>query len=218
MVRDEAEHLPADVLAVDRMDVEAIEKRGGGRDAFFLVIDRADAAVEERGCRRLSEIVGHRAEHHDELIRAIEIVDALPRLVDHLQRVHPHVAFRMPFRLLLASDERLQLRKQLVDDAELQRQREADRRPLGAQQQLFDLSPDALRRQIVEADRAAQRLRVLVERHLEPRRELHRAQHAQAVVAERGRIDRLENLRSRSCAAVERIEVFARSADPRRSR
>ena len=72
----------------------------------------------------------HGAEHHDELIGAIEIVDALPRLIDHLQRVHPHVAFGMPFRLLLAADERLQLRKQLVDDAELQRERKSDRRAL----------------------------------------------------------------------------------------
>ena len=103
----------------------------------------------------------HGAEHDDELIGAIEIVDALPRLVDHHQRVHPDVAFGMPLGFLLAADERLQLGKQLVDDAELEREREADRRPLGAQQQLFDLAPDALRRQIVEADRAAQRLRLL---------------------------------------------------------
>ena len=107
-----------------------------------------------------------------------------------MQRVHPDVAFRMPLGFLLASDERLQFRKQLVDDAELERQREADRRAPRAQQQLLDLAPDALRRQIVETDRSAQRLRLFVERQLEPRRELHRAQHAQAVVAERRRIDR----------------------------
>ena len=129
MVRDEAEHLPAHVLAVDRMNVEAIEKRGGRRDAFLLVVQRADAAVDEGRRRRLAEIVRHRAEHDDELIGTIEIVDALPRLVDHHQRMHPHVALRMPFRLLLASDERLQLRKQLIDDAELERERETDRGP-----------------------------------------------------------------------------------------
>ena len=193
MVRDESEHLSAHILAVDRVDVEAIEKRGRRRDAFFLVIHRADAAVDERRRRRLAEVVRHCAEHDDELIGAIEIVDALPRLVDHLQRVHPDVAFRMPLGLLLAPDERLQFRKQLIDDAELERERESDRRALGAQQQLFDLSPDALGRQIVEADRSAQRLRVVVERQLEARGELHRAQHAQAVVAERRRIDRFEN-------------------------
>ena len=157
----------------------------GGRDPFFFVIHRADAAVEERRRRRLAEIVRHGAEHDDELIGAIEIVDALPRLVDHLQRVHPDVTFGMPFGFLLASDERLQLRKQLIDDAELERQRETDRRAPRAKQQLLDFSPDALRRQIVEADRAAQRLRLFVERHLEARGELNRAQHAQAVVAER---------------------------------
>ena len=126
VVCDKAEHLSACVLAINRMNVEPVEKRGGGRDSFLLVIYRADAAVEEGRCRRLPEIVGDRAKHHDELIRAIQVVDALPRLVDDLQRVHPHVAFRMPFRFLLAPDKCLQLWKQLVDDAELQRDGEPD--------------------------------------------------------------------------------------------
>ena len=140
MVCDKAEDLPAHVLAINRMDVEAIEKRGGGRDTFFLVIHRSDAAVEEGRGRRFSEIVGHGAKHHDELIRAIEIVDALSRLIDHLQRVYPHVALGMPLRLLLASDEGLELGKQLIDDAELQRKRETNRRPL-ARRSSFSISP-----------------------------------------------------------------------------
>ena len=62
----------------------------------------------------------------------------------------------MPLRLLRAADERLQLRKQLGDDAEIQREREADRRPR-REQQLLDLAPDALGRQIVERNLAAER-------------------------------------------------------------
>ena len=95
----------------------------------------------------------HRAEHDDELIGAIEIVDALPRLVDHHQRVHPDVALRMPFRFLLAADERLQLRKQLIDDAKLAAPARSRSTAVRAQQQLLDFAPDALRRQIVEPDR-----------------------------------------------------------------
>ena len=179
------------------MDVEAVEKSGGRRDAFFLVIQRADAAVDQRGRRGLAEVVRHGAEHDDQLIGVVEIVDAPPRLVDHHQRMHPHVAFRMPLGFLLAPDERLQLRKQLIDDAKLERERESDRRPRGAQQQLFELSPDALRRQIVESDRAAQRLRVLVERQLEARGKLQRSQHAKTVVGKRRPVDDAQNLAAR---------------------
>src|SRR5436190_681550 len=42
--------------------------------------------------------------------------------------------------------ERFHFRKQLMDYAQLARQREADRRAMGLQQQLFELTPDALGR------------------------------------------------------------------------
>ncbi len=186
-MRDESEHLAPHIFAVDRMNVEPVEERRRRFDPFFLVIHRADPAVEECRRRGLAEIMRHCAEHDDELVGAVEVVDARARLVDHLERVHPHVSFRMPFGLLHAAHERLQLWKQLIHDAQLERQRESNRWPPRAEQQLFDLPPDAFRRQIVEADRAAQRLRGFVERHLEPRGELNRPQHAQAVVAERRR-------------------------------
>ena len=75
------------------------------------------------------------------------------RLVDHHQRVDPDVALRMPFGILRAVVERLHLRQQLMNHAELARERETDRRPLGLQEQFLELAPDALGRQIVERDR-----------------------------------------------------------------
>ena len=54
------------VVAVDRMDVEPIEKRGGRRDALLLVIDRPDPSVDERRRRRLAEVVADGAEHDRE--------------------------------------------------------------------------------------------------------------------------------------------------------
>ena len=60
-------------------------------------------------------------------------------------------------RLLRAADERLQLRQEPIDDAEIERERKSDRRALGLEQQLFDFAPDALGRQIVERDRSAER-------------------------------------------------------------
>ena len=56
-----------------------------------------------------------RAEHHGDLLRPRQIVDARSRLIDDLQRVHPHVALRMPLRLLRAADEREQLGEQPFD-------------------------------------------------------------------------------------------------------
>ena len=71
---------------------------------------------------------------------------------------------------------------------------------------------------VVERNRAAQRASLVVERELEPRRELNRAQHAQAVVAEGLRIDDAEEPARQVAASVERIFVRRRSADRRRSR
>ena len=56
------------------------------------------------------------------------------------------------------------------------------------------------------------------QRELEAGRELDGAQHAQAVVAERRRVDRAQHLARQVGATVERILVGIRSADPRRSR
>ena len=116
---------------------------------------RSNASVDERRRRRLAEIVTDSAEHHGQLLRSAEVVDAAARLVDDEQRVHPDVALRMPLGFLRTADERLQLGKEPVDDAELEREREADRRPFGQEQQLLDLAPDALGRQVVERDPAA---------------------------------------------------------------
>ena len=68
----------------------------------------------------------HRAEHHRELLRPREVVDARPRLIDDLQRVDPDVAFRMLLGFLRTAHERVQLGKELRHDAEVERQREPD--------------------------------------------------------------------------------------------
>ena len=81
--------------------------------------ERSDPAVDDRRRRRLAEVVAHRAEHHRGQPRPIEVAVRVARLVDHHQRVHPDVALGMPLRLLRAADERLHLRQQLLDDAEL---------------------------------------------------------------------------------------------------
>ena len=54
----------------------------------------------------------------------------------------------------------------------------------------------------------------LIQRELEPRRKLHGTEHAQAVVAERGRIDHAEKPSFDVAAAVAWIEIFLRQWIP----
>ena len=105
VLRHHAQDLPAHVVSVERVDIQPIEKRGGRRDSLLLVIDRADPPIEEGGRRRLAEVVADRAEHDGDLLRARQVVDALPRLIDDLQRVHPDVSLGMPLGLLRTADE-----------------------------------------------------------------------------------------------------------------
>ena len=139
-----------------------------------------------------------------------QIVDPRARLVDDQQRVDPDVAFGMPLRLLRAADERLQLRKQPLDDAELEREREADRRPrraAAASRSRPRCARPADRR--AECSRHSAACRV-VERELEARGELD-ARAARAGCRRRTSRDRPARS-SRAlevAAAVERIEVLA---------
>ena len=144
-----------------RVDVQPIEQRLGRLDAGLLVIERADAAVDERRGRRLAEVVADRAEHHGDAAAADRGRRSAARASSITISVcDPDVAFGMPLRLLLAADQRPHLGQHAIDDAEVEREREPDRRPCGLEQQLLDLAPDPLGGQIVERDRAAQRARV----------------------------------------------------------
>ena len=121
--------------------------------------------------------------------------------------MHPDVSFGVPLRLLRTSDERLQLGEELVDHSELEGELEAHRRALGEEEQLLDLAPDALRREIVEWDAPADLFCVVIHLEAESGGELDPAQHAEAVVAKRPRVDRpqhpaLEQIPS----TVERVE------------
>ena len=186
MVGDETEHLPADVVAGEGVDVEAVEEGAGGGDAGLFVAARADAPVDELGGGGLAEVVADRGEHQGHLLRRVEVVDALPGLVDDHEGMHPDVALRMPLGLLPAADEGLQLGKEPRDHPKAQGEAEPERRPPGLQQQLLDFAPDAFGGEVVEGDAAAEAQGGVVGGELEAGRELHGAQHPQAVVREGG--------------------------------
>jgi hypothetical protein len=70
VLRRHTEHLAAHVVALNRIHVQSIEKGGCGRHALLLVIDGADAAVEEGGGRRLAQVVTDGTEHDRKLLGA----------------------------------------------------------------------------------------------------------------------------------------------------
>ena len=168
---------------------EPVEQRQRRLDAGLLVVVRPDSPVDERRGGRLAEVVAHGAEHQRHLLAARQIVDHRARLVDDQQRVRSRRRPRVPLGLLLAADQRVHLGEEPRHHADLEPEREADRGPARQEQQLLDLAPDPLGRQIVERDGPADRDGRVVGRQLETRGELQRAEHAQAVVGEGARID-----------------------------
>ena len=151
-----------------------------------------------------------RAEHHRDLLRhAADRRCADARLSTTMQRVDPDVAFRMPLGILRAVDQRVQL----GPEASTMPRSRARVRPIegrGAWSSSFSTSPQMRSPGRSSSGMARQRsTRRRVERAVEPRRELQRAQHAQAVVAERAR-DRPRAGRAVEIgAAAERIEILA---------
>jgi hypothetical protein len=96
--------------------VQAIEQRQGRRHAGLLVVEGPDTSVDTRRRCRLAEVVADGAKHDGREAGAIEVAVEASRLVDHQQRVRPHIAFGMPLRFLLAAGEGRHLRKDALDD------------------------------------------------------------------------------------------------------
>ena len=120
----------------------------------------------------------------------------------------------MPLRVLRAVVERLHFGQQLMNDAKLAGQCEANRRALGLQQQFFELAPDALGRQIVERDRRADPGGFRIDRQVEPRGKLQRTEDTEGVVCEGCRIHDSEDTELEVLSAVKRIEIFVRERIP----
>ncbi len=215
MVRHETHHLRPHVESIDGEDLEPVEEGERRRDTGFLVVHRAEPAVDDGGGGGLAEIVTDRPQHQGDLRRSGEIVDEPARLVDHQQRMHPHVPFGMPLRLLWAADKGAQLGKQPFDDAQLPGEREPDRGAGRLEQEFFQLAPDALGRQIVERDLPAERLGRLLESEVQAGRELNGPQNSQTVVAEGRRIGRPKQAPSEILQAPVGIEVLAGQRIPR---
>ena len=105
---------------------KSIEETDRRRDTGLFVVERSDPSVDEGRRGRLPEVVADGAQHHRQQARPLEVVIQLARTVDHHQRMDPHVAFGMPFGLLLAADERDHLGQYLFEKAEVTGESESD--------------------------------------------------------------------------------------------
>ena len=97
-----------------------------------------------------------RAEHDGQALGTRQVIHACSRLIHHLQRMHPDVAFGVPFGFLHAADERVEFREEPLDDTEVEREGQSNRRPR-RHEQLLDFAPDAFGGKVVERDRQADR-------------------------------------------------------------
>src|SRR5207245_7080419 len=131
------------VISVQRVQVQSIEKSVRWLDSGFLVLARTKAAVDERGRRRLSEVMTKRRQHHCHLPWIIQAIDQFTRAIDNQAGMNKDIAFGMPFRILRNLDEGLQFGKQLIDRAELSQPIETDRRTPRPQQEFLHLSPNS---------------------------------------------------------------------------
>src|SRR6266545_6728506 len=187
MVAHERRHLTAHVVAEQGVDVPAVEEGQGGRDPRLLVAGGADAAILGLRGRGLAEVVAKRGQHHRESSGPVlgEALDETCSLVDHLQGVRPHVAFRMPFRVLGSRGQRDQLRGDGLQHPPLRQEGEATGRPGTFQEQLLHLAEDPFGGKLDERHHRAEGGGGGVDRQLEAGRELYRPESAQRILAER---------------------------------
>src|SRR5579871_2438094 len=89
------------------------EELHGGLDACLLMTRALGAAVFNNGGERLAKVVAECAQEYNEfvVIAKLGLANEVGCLVYHHERMDPHIAFRMPFGILWAIDERRQLRK-----------------------------------------------------------------------------------------------------------
>ena len=96
-----------------------------------------------------------------------------------------------------------------MNDTELARQRETDRRALRLQQQLLEFTPDALSGKIVEGDRRTDARALGFQCQLKARSKLQGTEDTEGVVCERARINHTEDTELEVFPPLEWIEIFA---------
>src|SRR5437867_1481048 len=159
--------------------------------------------------RWLSEIVAEDGEEDGELPLLPQRSDLLLGRVEGEKGVDPDIPFGVPFRILGAALEGAQLRKEALDDAEAIGPLEPERGAPGLEEQLLDLPPDPLDREVAEIDPPAKIGRVIFDGELEAGGELDGAQDPKAVLDEGPGVDRPENPGFQVGLPAPRVDRFA---------
>jgi len=168
VLRRHAEHLLAHVVAVDGVNVQSVEQRGGRRDALLPreSIDRMRPSLNAV-VAGLPRVVADRAEHDRDLLRPRQVVDASPAPGRSPAacgpRRHPRGATRAP------ADSR---RAPAIRETASRRCRESSARakPMDGRgaKSSFSISPQTrLAGKVVERNRPAERRRRRVHREVE---------------------------------------------------
>ncbi len=179
------------------------------RNAGLLVSRRLHPAVMVDRRLRLAEVVAQRTDHHGHRRSPLQTFNPLTGLVHDHQGVRPHVALRVPLRILPARRQRHEFRQQSVHDVEIPGESEANRWPFRLQKQLLDFTPDPLGREVIQGRRSTDRPGVFVHHQIEARRKLDAAEDAQAVLTKRPAVHHPQAPLPQIALAIEWIDQLA---------
>ena len=182
MVQDQGAHPPDEILR----RAQALEEGARRLDSALGVLRGADPARGiHTGGERLAEVVAERRQHQGEVV--VAPVAKPRRFVHHHEGMHPHVALRMPLRVLGNSDQGPELGKEAQQAARLE-EPEARGGAAALEQHLAKLPEDAFPRYLAERRPGAERHQGGIRVHLEPGDELRHPQRPQGVLGEGARI------------------------------
>ena len=137
--------------------------------------------AEHLGDQRLPEIVAEDREHECLVVRVAAA--KIRRAVEGQHGVDPHVALRVPARILGYADERLDLGKE-PHETGLPQKLEAKGGPYPEKQMFAHLRKYPLRRQLPEVELTAERQQLAIRLQLEAGRELRRSKSPEGVFRE----------------------------------
>ena len=119
MIAHQRNHLRAHVITIEGVNVESVQETNRWFNAGLFMLARTHAFINECSCRRLAKIMRQGGEHNCHLFGMRQVVNQFTRAIDGQQRMHPNVALGMPLGILRHIQQRLKLRKQLIDCAKL---------------------------------------------------------------------------------------------------
>src|SRR4051812_12781465 len=126
MVAHERNNLRAHVVAVERVYVQMLKKSFSRLHPSLFMAARAYLPLFKLRRRGLAEIMAESREHHRHLLGIRQVINHLARAINDEPGMNIQVSLRVPFFLLWHADQSFQLRKKLIERAELLQPLESD--------------------------------------------------------------------------------------------